>query len=206
MSSNSGGILYRIWDWRWALAPWALLGIALLLPLLALLPPAEAQQRVITTRDETFVQTSKTFYDGSGRVEYVCVARRNQAPVAPWTFAGGTLTNIVVASNVATATTSAAHGLTARNGVTVGNTNAAGPRGDFVVATVPTTASFTFAAPGVGNGTYTTGLSVLTSAPRTTEPVWRIYLSVYDGGGKLTDSLASELGVRCADRAVLAYQ
>jgi len=69
--------------------------------------------------------------------------------------AAAMLTNIVVATNVGTATTAAAHGLLANDYVTVsGATVDTDLNGEYQIATVPTTKTFTFTTSSVANGTY----------------------------------------------------
>jgi hypothetical protein len=75
-----------------------------------------------------------------------------------------TITNVALASNVVTITTSVAHGLVAADKVTVAATTATAVNGTFTVATAPTTTTFTYAltasniTSAVDTGTVTTGV------------------------------------------------
>lgn len=82
-----------------------------------------------------------------------------------WTRSAGTLTNIVVSSNVATATTSTSHGLYVGGAITVfGSTVSAFNRSYIISAVTSNTIQFTTSS--VANGTYSnTGLGVSLAAP-----------------------------------------
>jgi hypothetical protein len=59
-----------------------------------------------------------------------------------------TITNVARASNVVTITTSAAHGYTSGQSVTVAATTTTGVNGTFTIASTPTTTTFTYAQTG----------------------------------------------------------
>jgi hypothetical protein len=75
-----------------------------------------------------------------------------------------TITNVALASNVVTITTSAAHGLIAGDRAKVAATTATAVNGTFTVATAPSTTTFTYAltasniTSAVDTGTVTTGV------------------------------------------------
>lgn len=75
-----------------------------------------------------------------------------------------TITNVALASNVVTVTTSAAHGLATGDRAKVAATTAAAVNGTFTVATAPSTTTFTYAltasniTSAVDTGTVTTGV------------------------------------------------
>lgn len=102
-------------------------------------------------------------------------------PVFTWTFAGSTLTSIVVLTNVGTVTTSTAHGLAVGNQVIVTGSGTTALNATYRIATVPSATTFTIATSGVGNATYTTGLVMTTTAPRSTAAVWSIECFQNDG-------------------------
>jgi hypothetical protein len=78
----------------------------------------------------------------------------NGSPTTTWTI-GGTLTSIVVSSNVGTVTTTVAHGLVPGNNVRVmSSSTSALNSGSYTVATVPTSTTFTIATANVANATY----------------------------------------------------
>jgi hypothetical protein len=71
----------------------------------------------------------------------------------------GSIVSIVVSSNVATATTLAAHGLSAGNGFVINGAATSGLDSlyGYDVASTPTPTTFTFATSGVADGTYGAG-------------------------------------------------
>jgi hypothetical protein len=73
-----------------------------------------------------------------------------------WTIAGATLTSIVVSSDVATATTSAPHGMPIGTWVEIsGATVEPKLNGTYKITSLPTTSKFTFATASVADATYT---------------------------------------------------
>jgi hypothetical protein len=126
-------------------------------------------------------------YDASGSLEYEGWAYTNQREKTDWTIAEGGITQIVVAANVATVTFGAAHGLEVGHDLDVSKSGVTGLNGSYVVATVPTSATLTFATSGVADGTYTgTSMQVESISPRKNAAVWVIRKNVYDGTGNLT--------------------
>lgn len=112
-------------------------------------------------------------YNGDNQPEYQGWAQSLQNE-SEWTVVSGALTSIAVASDVATATTVAAHGL--QTGVRVVVQNATDPdlNGSYVI-TVTSSTEFTFATANVADDTFTNAsLRISTRAPRTTHPVWII--------------------------------
>ena len=72
-----------------------------------------------------------------------------------FTVAGGTLTNVVVSSDVGTVTTPGTHGLTAGDVVYItGETADTDLNGTYTIATSASTTTFTIATASVANGTY----------------------------------------------------
>ena len=130
------------------------------------------------------------FYDGSNNMEYVCRSppqQKNYTWAVTPTGAQGTLTSIVVLTNVGTVTTSAAHGLQPGNLVVVAGSTTSALNGTYKVQTVGSTTTFTTRTSGVSNATYSTSLLTLSSnAPRTTAPVWSIEKRTYDGSNNMT--------------------
>ncbi len=130
-----------------------------------------------------------------------------------WTKAATTLTNIVVLTNTATATTSAAHGLAIGNRVTVAGVLVDPDlNGSYVILTVPTSTTFTFTTASVSNATYVDATMTLSStAPRTTVAIWSIEALTYDSSNNLSAVLWAGGNKRtytniCANRATLSYQ
>lgn len=150
-------------------------------------------------------QYSRRFsYDGSGRVEYIGYAARNQ-PEYAWTIASGRLVSIVVVSNTATVTTSTAHGLTSSGAsVTIsGVTGDTDLNNTYYLQTTPTATTFTVTVASVAAATYSnSGISVTTTAPRGTDGIWLIEKYLYDGSGNITDILTSMFSQIWDNRAV----
>lgn len=148
------------------------------------------------------------FYSGADLI-YVCYARPNQ-PEKVFARSDNSLTSIAVATNVATATKAADHGLQIGNKIVVsGATVDADLNGEYVIATVPTSTTYTFATVSVADATYTEAtLQIATTAPRTTEPIWAINYRLYDTA-KLTHSQWADGNTVadnvCDDRAALSY-
>lgn len=191
--------------------------VKLLLGLLVALLVASAQQPVKVV-DGTGVEqeiapvgtTALMFYTG-GNLTYMCKAASKSFSTS-YTVTAATLTNIVVSTNVGTATTSAAHGLRVGNRVTVtGATVDTDLNGTYLIATVPTTTSFTFTTASVSNATYTDAtLALASDAPSTAKGIWAVSYYTYDANGSMTSVTWAE-GSRernqvCDNRATLAYQ
>jgi hypothetical protein len=133
------------------------------------------------------------YRDGSNNVEYICkaapthsglstifhvTAASSQAPL------GGTaanLTSIADATNTATVTTSAAHGLRVGQRVIVaGATGDTDLNGTYTIATVPSTTTFTFTSANVTDTTYNEAtLNVSTNYTRDSQLVWSIQKFFY---------------------------
>lgn len=141
--------------------------------------------------------TTLNFYSGANLI-YICKAPafRQQATYT-WAITPGvgqgTLTNVVVLTNTGTVTTSAAHGLTIGNKVTItGATVDTDLNGSYYVQTVPSSTTFTITTASVANATYTDAtMSLYTTAPRTTAPIWSIQRYGYDGSNnRITEQFA----------------
>lgn len=137
------------------------------------------------------------YRDGSSNYEYECVAKARSATsyftrsastsLQPGTtIATATLTSIVVLTNVATATTSGAHGLRIGARVTVlGATvdedlgSSAVPK-NYTIASVPSSTTFTFATSSVADATYNEStLYFSTQQPRSNSNAWAIVKRFY---------------------------
>lgn len=170
------------------------------------------------------------YYSGSN-LQYICKTpafRGGQNQPFYWaktpSLGQGTLTSIVVSSNVATATVTSDHGfdLTRSLGalVTVSGSTTAALNGNYTIATLASTTVFTFTTSGVADGTYNTALlKIATTAPRlnATPGYWSVEQFVYDGSNNMiadkmaTASVAGNTATnayafKCSDRATLAYQ
>lgn len=147
--------------------------------------------------------TTKFGYTAGGLLEYQGKASRVQ-PEFSWNSSTATLTSIVVASNVGTVTTSTDHGLTVGNKVTIAGVLAdTDLNGTYYVQSTATTTTFTITTASVSNGTYSaSGITLKTTAPRTTAAIWHITWFRYDGSSRLTDQLNSDFAVIWDDRAV----
>ncbi len=150
--------------------------------------------------------TSLLFYDGSGNVIYRCRAWSTQN-TSTFARSDSSLTSIVVLTNVGTVTTAAAHGLQVNNSITIsGATVDTDLNGTYVIATVPSTTTFTIATASVANATYTEStLQFTTRAPRTSAPIWEI--DKFTVTGSNTTAIQSSGGVStlnaiCDNRAV----
>lgn len=173
--------------------------ILLLLPSLLLQPPAQAQSpnQGQIARVNPFPsgdgKTSLLFYDGSNNLIYICVADGIQTGrhAAAWAITPSgpqlTLTNIAVATNVATATVSGSnHGLQIGNRVVVAGSTTAALNGTYTVTAGGTT-TFTFSTSGVMDNTYSTAnLTISTTAPRSDDDTWSIQKLTYNGSNLLT--------------------
>jgi hypothetical protein len=131
--------------------------------------------------------TTLTYYTASGNPQYICKAQSNQ-PQYTWAVTPssqqGTLTSIVVLTNVGTATTSANHGLQVNDVVIVAGSTTAALNGTYIIQTVPSATTFTITTSGVGNATYATAaLAMSTMAPRSNAPIWSIEQYTYGTSG-----------------------
>lgn len=165
-------------------------------------------------------QTPTRFLDyaGGSNLTYLCLAPSvNQTSTPSWytyslSVTGSTLTSIVVLTNVATATTVSAHGLMVGQKTTVSGSTTAALNATYVIATVPSTTTFTFTTAGVGDATYNNGpLTVSGEAPLLTSPIWSIQHFTYDGSNNLTGTQCANgscqaLSNKCSDRATLGYK
>src|ERR1700677_1460888 len=107
-----------------------------LLALLAIsFASAQTQTVAISKQPPNLSTTTYTFYSGINP-QYICKAASNQFPYS-WSVTPapnqGTLTSIVVASNVGTKTTSANHGLNINNPITVSGSTTAAPNRAYVI-------------------------------------------------------------------------
>jgi hypothetical protein len=142
----------------------------------------------------TINQAIKFFdYDASSNLTYICYAR----PLAPnptnpgynfsLTVTGGTLTSIVVATNVGTVTTVNAHGLFVGNKIVVSGSATTALNGTYYVQTVPSTTTFTITTSGVSNATYT-DMTVSGSTPLQTGAIWSIQKLTYNSSNEVISS------------------
>lgn len=121
------------------------------------------------------------FYDGSNNVTSICSALQIQPVITTFKISDTTLTNIVVASNVATAT-APNNKLYANIRIAVAGSATTALNGNYTV-TSQTTNTLVFTTSGVSDGTYTdAGLSIQTRQPRTSDAKWAIKLFPNSGG------------------------
>lgn len=152
---------------------------------------ASAQQSVaITKQPSSPAVTTLTYYTTSGSPQYLCRAFSLQQlytwAVTP-SLGQGTLTSIVVSSNVGTVTTVANHGLQVNDVVSVTASGTTALNGIYVIQTVPSATTFTITTSGVSNGTYNaTGMLMTTTAPRSNANVWSIEQFTYGTTGGAT--------------------
>ncbi len=165
-------------------------------------------------------QTPTRFLDyaGGSNLTYLCLAPSINQSSTPGNYtyslsvSAGTLTNIVVLTNVGTVTTVAAHGLMVGQTTTVSGSTTSALNGSYVVASTPSTTTYTITTSGVGNATYaTSGLTVSGEAPLLTSPIWSIQKFTYDGSNNLTGTQCANgscqaLTNKCSDRATLVYK
>lgn len=120
------------------------------------------------------------YYDGSSNLQYVCAALQFQGTATTYTKALTTITNIVVATNVATATVPA-HGLYVGARFTIsGATIVPALNATYTVLTSASANTFTFATVAVADATYTdAGLVISTYEPITSAAVWSIQVFTY---------------------------
>jgi len=169
----------------------------LLLALVCLAIPALAQITRVRTEEVPAVEATETLFyrDGSGNYEYTCIAKAsNETSIfsrdtgsstqPKSSIATVTLTNVVVASDVATANFSGAHGLAVGHRIKIlGATVDTDLNGTYTIASVPGSTSLTFTTASVADATYNeAGLNISTTAPRTNSAVWSIQRNFYSGG------------------------
>ena len=183
--------------------------------------PIFAQQQGTPVTVTAYPRDSPTtvfFYDGSGNTIAICYAK-GSAPngiSAGYNFSlsvtGGGLTSIVVATNVGTVTTAAAHGLQVNEKVTVAGSTTSALNATYIIQTVPSPTTFTITTSGVGNATYNNGpLTISGQAPLTTAPIWSIQKLNYNGSSQLISTQwvngnTGNYSSVCANYATLSYQ
>lgn len=157
-------------------------------------------------------------YNGGSNLTYLCLAPSlNQTSTASnYTYSlsvtAGTLTSIVVLTNVGTVTTVAAHGLMVGQTTTVSGSTTSALNGAYVIATVPSTTTFTIATSGVADAAYNNGAMTLSGeAPLLTSPIWSIQHFTYDASNNLTGTQCVNgsciaLTNKCSNRATLTYK
>jgi hypothetical protein len=163
---------------------------------------ALAQQTPPTNKPEV----SLLFYDSSGNTTYICYANQKKVAATSVQISDSSLTNIVVASNLATVTTASASGLYQQARVTVSGSATTALNGTYTVSPA-TSNTYTFVTSGVSDGTYTdAALKITTTNPLTTEKLWAIQVLSYDGSSRLTvkqwgnSNIAYNLA--CTDRTI----
>ena len=143
-------------------------------------------------------------YDGSNLPIYACRAKAIQPPYAA-SVAGATMTNIIVAANVGTVTWTT-HGLKIGNRVTVAGATDADLNKAYYVQTTADANTFTITVADVSADTYTTGVTITTTAPRSTAAVWSILKYTYSGTNLISKQWASGSPEKmvniCANQAV----
>lgn len=193
--------------------------IALLGLISACVLSAQTQTVAISKDPPNLAATTFTFYNVGGNPQYVCKAKSTQ-PSYSWSITPapyqGTLTSIVVSSNVGTVTMAANHGLNVNNSITVSGSTTSSLNGSYVIqsggtVTGGSATTFTITTSGVSNGTYNTAaLTVTTNAPRTTAGIWSVEQYTYNGSSNpIMDQFANgntAMTNACDSRASLAYQ
>lgn len=156
-------------------------------------------------------------YNGGSNLTYLCLAPSTDPSGSGKNYAyslsvtGGTLTSIVVLTNVGTVTTVSAHGLQTGQTTTVSGSTTSALNASYVI-TVTSTTAFTITTSGVGNATYNNGpLTVSGNAPLLTSPIWSIQHFIYDGSNNLigtqcANGACNQLTNICANRASLGYK
>jgi YD repeat-containing protein len=173
----------------------------LLVVLAASIGYAQTQTVAISKSAPNLSVTTFTYYNAGANPQYICKANSNQ-PLYAWAVTPlpfqGTLTSIVVSSNVGTVTTSANHGLNTNNIVVVSGSSTAALNGTYVIQSGGalnggSATTFTISTSGVSNGTYSsTNLTISTTAPRTTAPQWSIEQFTYNtAGNPIADQFAN---------------
>lgn len=164
----------------------------LIIGLLAALSLYGQNTTVALSRGNPDAAYTALYFYSTTYLTYVCrtPAFRQQSTytwaVTP-TTGQGTLTSVAVLTNVGTVTTSANHGLTVGNRVTIaGATVDTDLNGSYYVQTVGSATTFTISTSSVANATYVdAGMSLYTTAPRTTAAIWNIEKFTYDGSNNL---------------------
>jgi hypothetical protein len=156
--------------------------------------------------------TNLFFYNGTD-LQYACRAKSQQPP-ATFVISGSTpfaLTSIVVLTNVGTVTTVSDNGLKVNDKIVVsGATIDLDLNGTYKVATVTNSKVFTITTASVANATYNeAGLQFVTTAPRTTMPIWSI--QKFTVSSSLVTATQWAIGASgttqiCDNRASLSYQ
>lgn len=147
------------------------------------------------------------FYDGSSNLKYVCTPRSdNYTVTTSWSVSGATLTNIVVASNVATVTTAAAHYLYPGAYITVAGSTGNTLNGTFVLTDTPTATTATFAITTSNTTDTASTLTVSTKNPPLNVSYWAIQVLNYVSGSlrKVTSvgpGASASYSLKCSDRA-----
>lgn len=161
-----------------------------------------------------------TVIGGADYIQYQCYASTNQPSLTNVGAAPYTVTQIVDSGTTATVTTSGDHGLSVDNRVVIaGVTGDTDLNGTYVIATVPSSTTFTVTSANVTDATYNnSGIRVISSAPRTNQPIWSVKKFYYGGTGGTsligsrwavtsTGSISSTGSVHsCDGRGALAYQ
>ncbi len=143
----------------------------------------------------------------SSTTTYFCTAETKQATYTA-RVADSTLTSITDSSNTSTVVWPS-HGLAVGNRVTVAGASDADLNTSYVIATVSDANTFTITTASVTDAAYTTGVSISTTAPRTSAPIWSVVRITFDGSGNMTAKQnsvrTSTVGLICDNRATLAY-
>lgn len=167
--------------------------------------------------------TTFTYLDGSNNPQYLCKALSRQ-PTYTWAVTPlsnqGTLTSIVVATNVGTVTVGA-HGFdnprSVGNLVWVTGSTTSALNGPYAIASVTSGTVFTITTSGVANATYNNAaMAINTNAPQTTLPVWSIEKGTFTTTFQTADQWVANLtnnqggstarNYICNNRTTLAYQ
>jgi hypothetical protein len=182
----------------------------LLVLVIALAAALSAQEGAVvnpTIGPPPVAYTELNYYSGANQI-YQCRARSTQQPYTASVLAG-TMTNIVVLTNVGTVTW-VNHGLAVNNRITVAGTVVdTDLNTSYNVVGVTSADVFTITTASVGNATYTTGLTITTTAPRNTAAIWSVQASTYSGANLAAVQWAGgnpAMTNICANRATLSYQ
>lgn len=165
-------------------------------------------------------QTPTRFMDyaGGSNLTYLCLAPSVNQSSTPGNYTyslsvtDGMLTSVVVATNVGTVTTVAAHGLMIGQKTTVSGSTTTALNATYTVLTTPSATTFTIATAGVGDATYNNGpLTLSGEAPLLTSPIWSIQKFTYDASNNLigtqcVNGSCQALSNKCSDRATLTYK
>jgi len=177
----------------------------LILLLLAVCAFGQVQNVAVSKQPSSPAVTVLTFYTSGGNPQYICKALSLQDAYT-WAVTPssqqGTLTSIAVLTNVGTATTSAHHGLQVNDVVTVMGSTTAALNATYVITTVPSATTFTFATSGVSDGTYnTSALAMRTTAARSNAAVWSIEQFTYGtSGGANGNPIADQWAVNLSNQ------